>query len=266
VNNKVLRPKDKVKTDDHIKIAATIEPEMSWKPQDIELDIVYEDDDLLVLNKQAGLVVHPAAGLPDSTLLNALVHHCPELAKVPRAGIVHRIDKDTTGLLVVAKTLPAHNYLVQELQERNIKREYEAIVWGQFTAGGTIDEPIGRHPRARVKMAVVPSGKKAITHYRILERFPALTHIRVILETGRTHQIRVHMAHINHPIVGDPVYGGRTRLPKGASPELIDELKQFKRQALHAKHLALVHPRTGNLIEWDIELPNDMKHLLDLLR
>jgi len=244
---------------------ATIEPTLKWQPQVLPLDIVHEDEAIIVINKPAGLVVHPAAGSPDSTLVNALLHHCPRLETIPRAGIIHRLDKDTTGLLVVAKTLPAHTHLVRELQARNFKREYETIVNGLMVAGGTVDAPIARHPKNRIKMAIVNNGKPAVTHYRVIQRFRAHTHIKVTLETGRTHQIRVHMTSIHYPIVGDPVYGGRLKMAKQTSEVLRDCLTQFKRQALHAKRLGLLHPTTREMLEWTAELPADMQELLKAL-
>ncbi|MBA57234.1 MAG: 23S rRNA pseudouridine(1911/1915/1917) synthase RluD [Pseudomonadales bacterium] len=266
VDGKACKPREKVIGGEQLAIDAELEAEQSWVAQPIDLDIVYEDDHLLVINKPAGLVVHPAAGNRDSTLLNALLHHSPELATIPRAGIVHRIDKDTTGLLVVAKTLKAHASLVDQLQKKTAFREYEAIVQGVMTGGGMVDEPIGRHPSQRTKQAVTHSGKPAVTHYRLIERFRAHTHIRVQLETGRTHQIRVHMAHIQYPLLGDPTYGGRLRLPKGATPELIEALRLFKRQALHAKKLGVEHPETGEYCEWEVPLPEDFRSMIKVLR
>jgi 23S rRNA pseudouridine1911/1915/1917 synthase len=211
-------------------------------------------------------VVHPAAGNPDGTLQNALLHHDPELIQLPRAGIIHRLDKETTGLLVIAKTPGAHRNLVEQLQAREFEREYRAIVIGVMTAGGSVDKPIGRHPTQRIKMAVNYSGKEAVTHYRVEERFRAHTYLRVKLETGRTHQIRVHMAHIRYPLVGDPVYAGRLRQPAGASEPLREKLRHFHRQALHAKRLGLVHPLSGEWMEWEAPLPDDMQQLLEVLR
>lgn len=262
VDGTLLKAKEKVSADQEVIIAATISSNENWRAQPIELNIVYEDDDVLVINKPAGLVVHPGAGTPDSTLLNALLHHCPQLNTIPRGGIIHRLDKDTSGLLVITKTLPAHTKLVADLQEREISREYEVVVNGVMTAGGTIDAPIARHPRDRVRMAVVPTGKPAITHYRVLEKFRTHTHVKVNLETGRTHQIRVHMAHIHYPIVGDPVYGGRLKLPKGCSEELRTTLQKFKRQALHARRLEFVHPISGETMTFKAKLPTDMKQLI----
>ena len=212
------------------------------------------------------MVVHPGAGNQQGTLVNALLHHVPQLEAIPRAGIVHRIDKGTTGLLMVAKTLAAHNSLISQLQERSVLREYQAIAVGVMTAGGTVDEPIGRHHIDRKRMAVTHTGKPAITHYRVEQRFRAHTHIRCKLETGRTHQIRVHMAHIRYPLVGDPVYGGRIRLPKDASEDCQQAIKTFKRQALHAGVLGFIHPSTGEQISWQVDLPEDMQQLLNVLK
>ncbi|GGC03837.1 pseudouridine synthase [Marinobacterium zhoushanense] len=266
VDGESRRPRDKLAGGEVIRVAAELESIEEHSAQEIPLDIIYEDEHILVLNKPAGLVVHPAAGHADGTLLNALLHHCPEIGQVPRAGIVHRLDRDTTGLMVVAKTIPAQTDLVAQLQERSMGREYEAVVHGVMTGGGMVDEPMGRHPRHRQKMAVVGVGKEAVTHYRLLEKFRAHTHIRLKLETGRTHQIRVHMAHINYPLVGDPQYGGRFRLPKGCSHAMQEVLKNFNRQALHAKRLELWHPDTGEAMAWEIDLPEDLQRLLAVLR
>ncbi|WP_286804136.1 MULTISPECIES: 23S rRNA pseudouridine(1911/1915/1917) synthase RluD [unclassified Marinimicrobium] len=267
LDGRIAKPKERLLGGETLRLEAELEAQGEWEPEAIDLNIVYEDDDLLVINKPAGLVVHPAAGNHTGTLLNALLHHCPALEGVPRAGIVHRLDKDTTGLMVVAKTLSAHTDLVEQLQERIVSREYEAVAIGTMTGGGTVDAPIGRHPRQRKLMAVLErGGKRAVTHYRLLERFAAHTHIRVKLETGRTHQIRVHMAHIRHPLVGDATYAGRFKIPKGASDELIHELKSFPRQALHAARLGLEHPGTGEYREWTAPLPEDFQSLLAALR
>ena len=265
VNGQPLKPSEKVKTHDLIELAAELESQGSWLPEQIDLDIVHEDQDIIILNKPAGLVVHPAAGNYSGTLVNALLNHFPAIETVPRAGIVHRLDKDTTGLMVVAKTLKAHAHIVNQLQTRAMGREYEAVVTGSMTGGGTVDEPIARHPKSRTKMAVTPFGKQAITHYRLLKRFAQHTHIRVQLETGRTHQIRVHMAHILHPLVGDPVYAGRFKLPAGASDELKEMLRTFNRQALHAKKLTMIHPKTEREVSWESDLPEDMLSLLAML-
>lgn len=236
-------------------------------PEDLPLDIVYEDEHLLVIDKPAGLVVHPAAGHPGGTLVNALLHRYPDAALLPRAGIVHRLDKDTTGLMVVARTVAAHQLLVGALQQRTVKREYAAVVCGLPTGGGKVDLPLGRHPRLRQKQAVLAhGGKPAVTHYRIQERFAAHALLAVQLETGRTHQIRVHMSHIGFPLIGDPVYGGRLRLPKAADAELTAVLSGFPRQALHACRLGLQHPATGKAMSWDSALPVDMQALLQALR
>lgn len=266
VDGRRLRPRDKLQGIETISLQPVQEPEERWSPEEIPLDVVYEDDHLLVINKPAGLVVHPAAGNRDGTLLNALLHHAPELAAVPRAGIVHRLDKETSGLLAVAKTLEAQNSLVRQLQERSVTREYDAVIAGVITGGGTVDAPIGRHPVDRKRMAVTRGGKPAVTHYRLVRRFRAHCHIKVRLETGRTHQIRVHMAHIHHPLVGDPVYGGRFRRPAGIGEELAAVLHGFRRQALHAARLALVHPTSRETLEWTAALPSDMQALLDALR
>ena len=256
----------KVYGGEQIEISIDIDNETRFEPQDIPLNIVYEDDDILVVNKPMGLVVHPGAGNPDGTMLNALLHHCPSIAEVPRAGIVHRLDKDTTGLMVVAKTIPAQTKLVRNLQKRKITREYEAIAFGVMTKGGKVDEPMGRHPTKRTQMAVRPLGKPAVTHYRIMERFRNYTRLRLRLETGRTHQIRVHMAHLAHPLLGDQTYGGRPRPPKNASEELLYTLRNFKRQALHAVMLRLEHPITGELMEWYAPIPEDFVQLVDALK
>ncbi len=260
------KPKEKVMGGETVKIDTIIEEDIRWVPQNISLNIVYEDDHILIIDKPRDLVVHPGAGNPDGTLLNALLYHYPTIADVPRAGIVHRLDKDTTGLMVVAKTIPAQTYLVESLQRREITREYEAIVIGTMTAGGTVDQPISRHNTKRTHMAVHPMGKPAVTHYRVLEHFRAHTRLRLRLETGRTHQIRVHMAHITHPLIGDPLYSGRPRPPKKASQHLLDTLRQFDRQALHAVMLRLQHPITGEIMEWHSEIAEDIQQLLYVLR
>lgn len=260
------KPRDKVYGGEQLSLQAVLEEETRWIPQDIALDIVYEDDDILVIDKQPGLVVHPAAGNPDGTLLNALLHHCPALAAIPRAGIVHRLDKDTSGLMVVAKTLPAQTSLVEQLQARSVSREYGAVVIGVMTAGGTVDAPIGRHPKDRKRQAVTTSGKPAVTHYRVAERFRGHTHVRCKLETGRTHQIRVHMAYKRFPLIGDALYSGRFKLPAGASDTLKEILREFPRQALHARKLAFIHPRQGKSMEFRAQLPDDLLMLLDYLR
>jgi 23S rRNA pseudouridine1911/1915/1917 synthase len=266
VDNKQLRPKDSVNGGEKIVIQTELaSQDDSWTAETISLDIVYEDDDVIILNKPAGMVVHPGAGNQQGTLVNALLAHAPQLSSIPRAGIVHRIDKSTTGLLMVAKTLQAHNSLVSQLQARTVVREYQAIAVGVMTAGGTVDEPIGRHHLDRKRMAVSHTGKPAVTHYRVEQRFRAHTHIRCKLETGRTHQIRVHMAHIRHPLIGDPVYGGRFRQAKGMSESCREALQGFRRQALHAGVLGFKHPTTGEDVRWEAELPEDMQHILTIL-
>ena len=266
VDGQLRRPRDKVYAGEHLLLRASFEPQVPCAPEPIPLDLVYEDDHLLVVNKPAGLVVHPAAGNPDGTLQNALLHHDPNLVDLPRAGIVHRLDKDTTGLMVVAKTAAAHKTLVEALQAREIKREYRALVVGKPTAGGRVEAPIGRHPTKRTRMAVVSTGKHAVTHYRIAERFRIHTLLEVNLETGRTHQIRVHMAHIHYPLVGDPVYGGRLKLPTAADEHTRQMLQSFRRQALHAYRLGLRHPASGEPMQWQTDMPGDMQALLECLR
>ncbi|EIB96854.1 MULTISPECIES: 23S rRNA pseudouridine(1911/1915/1917) synthase RluD [Pantoea] len=259
-------PKEKVLGGELVAINAEIEEAQRWEPQNLPLDIVYEDEDIIVINKPRDFVVHPGAGNPDGTVLNALLHHYPAIMDVPRAGIVHRLDKDTTGLMVVAKTVPAQTHLVESLQRREITREYEAVAIGNMTAGGTVEEPISRHSTKRTHMAVHPMGKPAVTHYRIMEHFRAHTRLRLRLETGRTHQIRVHMSHISHPLVGDPLYGGRPRPPKGASEAFIATLRGFDRQALHATMLRLYHPISGIEMEFHAAIPQDMVDLIAALK
>jgi len=266
VDGGVKRPRDRVSLGQRIELRATLDDQVPIQPQAIDLDIVYEDDALLVVDKPAGMVVHPAAGNPDGTLQNALLHHFPASAALPRAGIIHRLDKNTTGLMVVAKTTLAHKRLVVALQARDVEREYAAVATGVMVCGGTVNEPIGRHPAQRTKMAVVVSGKPAITHYRLLEGFRAHSFLQVNLETGRTHQIRVHMAYLRHPLVGDAVYGGRPKLPTGPLPDLVFALRNFGRQALHARKLSLLHPVDRRPMTWESPLPADMNDLLDVLR
>ncbi len=266
VDQTTRRPRDSVMGGEQVFIHAQVEAvDDSWIAQAIKLDIIHEDQDVLIINKPAGMVVHPGAGNQQGTLVNALLHHAPELEAIPRAGIVHRIDKGTTGLLMIAKTLQAHNSLVSQLQERTVQREYQAIAMGVMTAGGTVEEPIGRHHIERKRMAVTGTGKPAVTHYRVEQRFRAHTHIRCKLETGRTHQIRVHMAHIRYPLLGDPAYGGRLRLPKGASEQCQQALQSFKRQALHAGLLGFIHPRSEQAVSWQIDMPQDMLDILTVL-
>ena len=259
-------PREKVLGGEKIEITVEVEDETRFEPENIPLNIVYEDDDIIVINKPKDLVVHPGAGNPNGTVLNSLLYHYPPIAEVPRAGIVHRLDKDTTGLMVVAKTIPAQTKLVRDLQKRKITREYEAVASGIMTKGGTVDQPMARHATKRTLMAVHPMGKPAVTHYRIMENYRNYTRLRLRLETGRTHQIRVHMAHIAHPLLGDQTYGGRPRPPKNASEDFMEVLRNFKRQALHAVMLRLAHPITGEMMEWYAPLPDDFVELLNALK
>lgn len=264
VDGKAATPKLKLWGGEHIAVQAQPNPEeTSFQAEDIPLDVVYEDESILVVNKPAGLVVHPGSGNWTGTLLNGLLFAFPELKTVPRAGIVHRLDKDTSGLMVVARNLSAQNHLVQQLQARSVKRHYLAIVQGRLDGDATVDAPIGRHPRERIKMAVVHTGKPAITHWRAIEHFVGHTLVECRLETGRTHQIRVHMAHIGHPLAADPVYGGR---PRTTTPELALALEDFNRQALHARKLSLIHPENGKAMTWKAPIPEDMMNLLYALR
>jgi 23S rRNA pseudouridine1911/1915/1917 synthase len=261
----ISKPRLKMNGDEEIVIHAELDIEVHHQPEDIKLEIIYEDDDILVINKPTDLVVHPGAGNQSGTILNALLFHFPEIDKVPRAGIVHRLDKDTTGLMVVAKTVPAQTQLVADLQARQVTREYEAVCLGRLTAGGTVDKPIGRHPTKRTNMAVNAFGRESVTHYRLIKKFREHTHIRLRLETGRTHQIRVHMSYIKHPLVGDVQYGGRVRTPKGASEELLATMRGFKRQALHAAMLRFHHPVTEEEMTFEAPLPDDFVNLLAAL-
>jgi len=266
VDGKLLKSKDRLDGGEIIELDAEPEKVVKSVAEKIPLNIVYEDDVLIIINKPAGMVVHPGAGNWTGTLQNALLYHDINLDKLPRAGIVHRIDKDTSGLLMVAKTLQAHSNLVEQLQNRTIHREYLAITQGRMTAGGTIDQPIGRHSVERLRFAVRREGKQAVTHYRVIERLKRHTLVQVKLETGRTHQIRVHMAHIRYPLVGDPIYGGRFQLPAGCSERLELVLRGFKRQALHAEKLGLCHPVTQDYCQWQVAMPDDMNSLLQALR
>ena len=261
-------PRQLLRGGEQVRLQVELENEVTSAPEDIALDIVHEDEHLLVLNKPAGLVVHPGAGNPAGTLLNALLHHDPKLAELPRAGIVHRLDKDTSGLMVVAKTLPTYTALVDLLSRHEVERQYEAVVLGTMVAGGTVDEPIGRSMGDRLRQAVrdEEDGKRAVTHYRLRERFRAHSLLQCRLETGRTHQIRVHLAHIGHPLVGDPLYGGGLKLPKGASAELAASLRGFRRQALHAERLSFIHPVTGEAVAFSAERPDDQLALIEALR
>jgi len=255
-----------LKGGEELALNAELEAAVEPRPEAIPLAVVHADDGLLVIDKPVGLVVHPGAGNRSGTLQNALLHQYPELVLLPRAGLVHRLDKDTSGLLLVARTLPSHTALTAALERREIKRTYRAICQGVLTGGGTVDAPIGRHRRERTKMAVTDGGREARTRYRVVERFRAHTYCEVELETGRTHQIRVHMAHIKAPLLGDPVYGGRPKLPPAASDELRTALQGFRRQALHAVRLELAHPTTGEALFFESPLAEDMAALLALLR
>ena len=265
VDEQAMRPRDAVTGGESVRLQPQPETSVTSAPEALELDIIFADDDCLVVNKPAGLVVHPGTGNPHGTLMNGLLHHVPELDQLPRAGIVHRLDKDTSGLLLVAKTLQAHTALVRALAAREIARHYIAVCGGVLTGGGSINEPIGRHPVDRLKMSVQRDGKAALTHYRVIQRFAAHTSISVQLETGRTHQIRVHFAHRRHSLVGDQTYGGRLAMPAGASDRLRDTLRQFRRQALHAEKLAFAHPRSGEKIDLQVAPPADFADLLSAL-
>lgn len=268
IDGKVItKPRHTLLEGQTIEVNAELSSQTNWSAQDLPLTIVYEDDDLIVINKAAGQVVHPGAGQSEGTLVNALLNYDTKLQQLPRGGLIHRLDKDTSGLLVVARNLAAHNWLTQKMQEREIHREYLAIVWGTIISGNTIDEPIARHPRLRTQMAVVANGKPAVTHYRLLEKFRAHTYLQVELETGRTHQIRVHMTHIKHPLLGDPVYRTPTRINhKVFSDSLRHTLQTFKRQALHAYQLSVPHPTTHELMTWQAPIPADFEQLLIDLR
>jgi len=266
VDGESLRPRDPVIGGELVALTARSEVSVSVLPEPIVLNVVYEDSSLMIINKPAGLVVHPGAGNRDGTLMNGLLHHAPGLEELPRAGIIHRLDKDTSGLLLVPKTLPVHTALVRQLADREIARHYLAVCVGVLTGGGTIDAPIARHPVDRKRMSVQDSGKPAITHFKVRERFRAHTYVDVRLETGRTHQIRVHFAHRRHALVGDPVYGGRLALPKGAGDRLIEALRRFRRQALHAARLEFVHPDSGERVSFEAQPPEDFEQLLDALR
>jgi 23S rRNA pseudouridine1911/1915/1917 synthase len=266
VNGATFQCKHRLFGNEQVEIFGAIPPNMVFEPQSIPLDICYQDADIIILNKSSGLVTHPAAGNPDGTLQNALLHWFPELIHIPRAGIVHRLDKDTSGLLVIARSLQAHVSLIEQLRNRSMHREYIAVVIGIPIAGGTLDFPIGRHPTQRTRMAVTSGGKPAITHFRVQERFTAHSLIKLNLATGRTHQIRVHLEHINYPILGDPVYCAKNHIPLGINLELKQYLVNFKRQALHAQSLSLIHPSTGKTFTWEIPLPTDMQQLITMLR
>ena len=266
INGKNFKPKDKAIGDETVYLTLNQKQNNDWMAEKIPLNVVYEDEDIIVINKQFGLVTHPGAGNWTGTLANALLYYDSALSRLDRAGIVHRLDKNTSGLMVVARNEKSQKYLVEQLQNHSVDREYSAIVYGHMIAGGSVDEPLGRDPRDRVKQAVSMSGKDAITHYRAIDRFKNHTHVKAILETGRTHQIRVHLSHVGHSLIGDPMYGGRVRFPKKASEELKDALLNFKRQALHSKKLTLTHPISGEIMSWKAPLPVDMIELLEVLK
>jgi len=266
INQKNFKPKDKSGGNEIVCLTFNQKQTNDWIAEKIPLNVVYEDEDIIVINKQFGLVTHPGAGNWTGTLANALLYYDSDLSKLDRAGIVHRLDKNTSGLMVIARNEKSQKYLVEQLQSHLVDREYSAIVYGHMIAGGTVDEPIGRDPKDRVKQAVSASGKEATTHYRAIDRFKSHTHVKVILETGRTHQIRVHLSHVGHSLVGDPMYGGRVRFPKKASEELKEALLNFKRQALHSKKLTLSHPISGEVMSWKAPLPDDMLKLLEVLK
>ena len=254
-------PKHKVLMHQLLSVEPVLQTKLTSVPEKIPLNVLFEDDTVLVINKPVGLVVHPGAGNPQGTLMNALLAHHPDSQYLPRAGIIHRLDKDTSGILIIAKTLSAHHYFVDQLQQRLIKREYEAFVYGHMIAGATINQPIDRHPRVRTKMAIVASGKPAVSHVRVHKRYKHHTWVRVQLETGRTHQIRVHLQHHGYPLIGDPTYGGRLRFPKKASESLRECLQGFQRQALHARQITFVHPVTKETLTFEAPLPDDLQQL-----
>jgi len=266
INGKIFKPKDKASGDEIVSLILSQKQSNDWTAEEIPLNVVYEDEDIIVINKQFGLVTHPGAGNWTGTLANALLYYDPALSRLDRAGIVHRLDKNTSGLMVIARNEKSQKYLVEQLQSHSVDREYSAIVYGHMISGRTVDEPIGRDSKDRVKQAVSENGKAAITHYRAIDRFKSHTHVKAILETGRTHQIRVHLSFVGHPLIGDPMYGGRVRFPKKASEELKIALLNFKRQALHSKKLTLNHPMSGEVMSWKAPLPDDMLELLNALK
>jgi len=266
INGKIFKPKDKASGDEIVSLILSQKQSNDWTAEEIPLNVVYEDEDIIVINKQFGLVTHPGAGNWTGTLANALLYYDPALSRLDRAGIVHRLDKNTSGLMVIARNEKSQKYLVEQLQSHSVDREYSAIVYGHMISGRTVDEPIGRDSKDRVKQAVSENGKAAITHYRAIDRFKSHTHVKAILETGRTHQIRVHLSFVGHPLIGDPMYGGRVRFPKKASEELKIALLNFKRQALHSKKLTLNHPISGEVMSWKAPLPDDMLELLNALK
>ena len=265
INEKTFKPKDRANGTEIVCLTLNTKSNNDWVAEKIPLNVVFEDDDIIIINKQYGLVTDPGAGNWSGTLANALLYYDPSLSKLDRAGIVHRLDKNTSGLMVIARNEKSQKNLVEQLQSHSVSREYSAIVYAHMIAGGTIDEAIGRDPRDRIKQTVLTNGKDATTHYRIIDRFKSHTHVKAILETGRTHQIRVHLSHIGHSLIGDPMYGGRVRFPRKASEELKQKLLNFNRQALHSKKLTLTHPNTGEIMSWKAPLPDDMLSLLKVL-
>jgi len=266
IDSNPFKPKEKVLGGEIIEMNVSPEENTNWIAEDIKLDIVFEDDEIIILNKPSGLVTHPGAGNTHGTLANGILFARPELSQLDRAGIVHRLDKDTSGLMVVAKTEHAKLSLIKQLESHSVSREYSAIVYGSMVTGGMVDEPIGRDSANRQKQAVTKGGKPAITHYRVIEKFKNFTLIKAILETGRTHQIRVHMSHIGHPLLGDFTYGGKVKFPKGAKEELKVAIKEFSRQALHAKKLSIIHPGDNKELSWRSKLPEDLDTMINILR
>lgn len=265
----ITKPSIKVSSGQIVSVTIPDPEDLDAKPQDLPLDIIYQDDDILIINKPINFVVHPGAGIKDGTVMNAVLYHFPQTSSLPRAGIVHRLDKDTSGLMVIALSQLAQQVLTKAIAKHDVVREYEAIAEGQITAGGTIDAPIGRDPHVRTKMAVMPEGigREAVTHYRVMERFRAHTRLRLRLETGRTHQIRVHMANIHHPLLGDNQYGGkRLKMLPGADEDLANMLRNYRHQALHAVHIEFTHPKTKENMSFDVPIPEEMSELIELLR
>ena len=266
VDDEIPSQRDKVQGGEHIELVVPAEQNTDWQPESMALVLLYEDNDLLIVDKPAGLIVHPGAGNPNGTLVNGLLGYDSRLASLPRAGIVHRLDKGTTGVLAVARNEPSRLNLIRQLANRRVRRSYLALVQGVPVSGGSIDEPIGRDQRDRRRMAVSTTGKPAITHYRIEQRFRSHALLRCELETGRTHQIRVHLRHIGYPLLGDPIYGARSRLPPRTKDTVRKALQNMSRQALHAEKLVLEHPSTGQEMEWKAPVPEDMATLCRILR
>jgi 23S rRNA pseudouridine1911/1915/1917 synthase len=266
ISDSSFKPKDKVVGNEIVDLKMNQNQNITWKAENIPIEVIFEDEDIIVINKQSGIVTHPGAGNWSGTLANGLLNYEPKLDKLDRAGIVHRLDKNTSGLMVVARNHKSQKYLVEQLQTHSVYREYSAVVYGHMISGGTINEPLGRDPKDRIKQAVLRNGREATTHYRVVDRFKSHTHVKAILETGRTHQIRVHLSHIGHSLIGDSLYGGKVRYPKKASDDLKTELFNFRRQALHSKKLTLNHPESGELLTWKVPLPDDILNLLSVLK